>query len=273
MHDGTVSAELGIGGWPVARGERHGRAGSRARAQRGAAAPPDAPLGRASRSHALGRARAEGVAATAEVTPHHLVPHRRGGALARSEHEDEPAARRRDADRTALVDALRDGTITCVATDHAPHAREEKDAPFEAAPFGVTGLETAFAALHTHLVVPGSSRSRRCSSACPRGPRARSACRCRAIAVGELANVVVLDLEAEWTVTRGAGSARSSANSWLLGETLRGRRHATVADGRSGVRMSQQQTATWRSRTARSSPASRWPPRASPSARPSSRPR
>ena len=58
-------------------------------------------------------------------------------------------------DRAALIDALRDGTIAAIATDHAPHSREEKDVPFEAAPFGVTGLETAFAALYTHLVEPG----------------------------------------------------------------------------------------------------------------------
>ena len=62
---------------------------------------------------------------------------------------------RAEDDRAALVEALRDGTIACVATDHAPHARHEKEVPFEAAPFGVTGLETAFAALYTHLVEPG----------------------------------------------------------------------------------------------------------------------
>ena len=54
-----------------------------------------------------------------------------------------------------MIDALRDGTIACVATDHAPHSREEKETPFEEAPFGVTGLETAFAALYTFLVEPG----------------------------------------------------------------------------------------------------------------------
>ena len=58
-------------------------------------------------------------------------------------------------DRQALVEALRDGTIDCVATDHAPHAREEKEVPFEQAPMGTTGLETAFAALYTGLVLPG----------------------------------------------------------------------------------------------------------------------
>ena len=58
-------------------------------------------------------------------------------------------------DRAALVDALLDGTIAAVATDHAPHARHEKEVPWEAAPFGVTGLETAFPVLYTHLVEPG----------------------------------------------------------------------------------------------------------------------
>ena len=62
---------------------------------------------------------------------------------------------RTEDDRAALIDALRDGTIAAIATDHAPHAPEEKDVPFEAAPFGVTGLETAFASLYTYLVEPG----------------------------------------------------------------------------------------------------------------------
>src|SRR5207302_1714086 len=61
---------------------------------------------------------------------------------------------RAERDRVALLDAVRDGTIEAIATDHAPHAAHEKDVPFEAAPFGVTGLETAFASLYTHLVQP-----------------------------------------------------------------------------------------------------------------------
>ena len=62
---------------------------------------------------------------------------------------------RSERDRQAIVDALRDGTLDCIATDHAPHARDEKEVPFEQAPMGTTGLETAFAAVHTELVVPG----------------------------------------------------------------------------------------------------------------------
>ena len=62
---------------------------------------------------------------------------------------------RSEDDRQALIDGLRSGALDCIATDHAPHSREEKEEPFELAPMGVTGLETAFAALHTGLVVPG----------------------------------------------------------------------------------------------------------------------
>ena len=62
---------------------------------------------------------------------------------------------RTEADRQALIAGLRDGTIECIATDHAPHARHEKEVPFEEAPMGVTGLETAFPVLYTDLVLPG----------------------------------------------------------------------------------------------------------------------
>ena len=151
-----------------------------------------APLGARVGRGARRRARARASRATAEVTPHHLVPHRRGRPLARPEREDEPAAARRRTTARRCVDALRDGTISCVATDHAPHARHEKDVPFEEAPFGVTGLETAFAALYTHLVEPGIAVARdaarahvrragarvRPRRAADRGRRAREPRRC-----------------------------------------------------------------------------------------------
>ena len=69
---------------------------------------------------------------------------------------------RTEDDRLALVEALRDGTIECIATDHAPHARDEKNVPFEQAPMGTTGLESGFAVLYTELVLPGRARASRC---------------------------------------------------------------------------------------------------------------
>ena len=79
---------------------------------------------------------------------------------------------RDEADRQALIEGLRDGTIDCIATDHAPHAREEKEVPFEEAPMGTTGLETAFASVYTELVRPRaccrSASSSRSSAPAPR---------------------------------------------------------------------------------------------------------
>jgi dihydroorotase len=138
---------------------------------------------------------------------------------------------RSEQDRAALVEALRDGTIAAVATDHAPHARHEKEVPFEEAPFGVTGLETAFAALYTRLVeaglLPLSTLLERMSA----GPARIYGLEPPRIAVGAPANLVLLDLETTWSV--GEGRFRSkSANSWLLGQSLRGAVLQTVAAGK-----------------------------------------
>ena len=154
MHEGAVSAELGFAGYPsVAESLMVERDLS-------LAAYEQAPLHLLHLSaresvDALRAAQAKGVGGDRRGHAAPPLPDRRGRALARLEREDEPAAPRRRDDRAALIEGLRDGTIGCVATDHAPHARHEKEVPFEAAPFGVTGLETAFAALYTQLVEPG----------------------------------------------------------------------------------------------------------------------
>src|SRR5439155_14551347 len=97
---------------------------------------------------ALRSAQAEGVAASAEVTPHPLCHTDEAVRTLDPNLKMNPPLRSEE-DRAALVEGLRDGTIGAVATDHAPHARHEKEVPFEAAPFGVIGLETAFSALYT----------------------------------------------------------------------------------------------------------------------------
>jgi dihydroorotase len=134
-------------------------------------------------------------------------------------------------DRAALLDGLRDGTIAAIATDHAPHARHEKEVPWEAAPFGVTGLETAFAALYTHLVEPGLLPLETLLERMAAGPARIYGFDEPAIAVGAAANLVLIDPQAEWTVEERGFRSRS-ANSWLLGERLRSRILLTVAAGR-----------------------------------------
>jgi dihydroorotase len=179
---------------------------------------------------ALRRARDGGVRATAEVTPHHLCLTDEAVRSLDPNVKMNPPLRAED-DRRALVEALREGTITAVATDHAPHARHEKDVPFEEAPFGVTGLETAFAALYTRLVVPGELTLETLLERMSAGPARALGLPEPRIEVGTRANLVALDLEVDWRVTE-AGFRSLSANSWLLGETLRGRVLRTIADGR-----------------------------------------
>jgi dihydroorotase len=179
---------------------------------------------------ALRAAHAEGVEATAEVTPHHLCLTDEVVRTLNSNVKMNPPLRTDD-DRRALIEALRDGTIGSVATDHAPHARHEKEVPFEAAPFGVTGLETAFAALYSRLVLPGLLPLATLLERMSAGPARAFGLPVPRIAVGEVANVVELDLGAAWTV-RADGFRSRSANSWLLGERLRGAVRRTVADGR-----------------------------------------
>jgi len=179
---------------------------------------------------ALDRALAGGVNATAEVTPHHLVLTDDAVRSLDPNVKMNPPLRAAE-DRESLRDALRRGAISCIATDHAPHARHEKDVPFEEAPFGVTGLETAFAALYTHLVVPGELALETLLDRMSTGPARAFGIEQPRVEVGARANLVALDLEAEWTVSED-GFRSLSANSWLLGETLRGRVVKTVADGR-----------------------------------------
>jgi dihydroorotase len=228
-HEGAVSAALGLGGYPsVAESVMVER---------------DLALAGLEDRHvhlmhlsaresvaSLDRALATGVAATAEVTPHHLVLTDEAVRSLDPNVKMNPPLRGDD-DREALLDALRRGAVSCIATDHAPHARPEKEVPFEEAPFGVTGLETAFAALYTHLVAPGALALETLLVRMSAGPARTFGLPVPRIEVGARANLVVLDLEQEWRVDED-GFRSLSANSWLLGRTLRGRVVRTVADGR-----------------------------------------
>jgi dihydroorotase len=178
---------------------------------------------------ALRRARDAGARASGEVTPHHLVLTDEAVRSLDPNVKMNPPLRA-ERDRIALVDALRDGTIEAVATDHAPHAREEKDVPFEAAPFGVTGLETAFAALHDALVVPGLLSLATLLERMSAGPARIFGLERPRIAAGARANLVLLDCVGQTHVSEHGFRSRS-ANSWLLGRTLRGRVAMTIANG------------------------------------------
>ncbi|KYH14729.1 dihydroorotase [Staphylococcus kloosii] len=100
-------------------------------------------------------AKKAGIHVTAEVTPHHLLLTEDDVPGDNAIYKMNPPLRSKE-DRQALLDALEDGTIDCIATDHAPHAKEEKDQPMTKAPFGIVGSETAFPLLYTHFVKNGS---------------------------------------------------------------------------------------------------------------------
>jgi dihydroorotase len=228
-HDGAVAAELGLGPYPsVAESVMIER-------DLALAAYEERPLHLMHLSaresvDALRAAQAAGVRATGEVTPHHLALTDEAIRSLDPNLKMNPPLRA-EGDRQALIEALRDGTIGAIATDHAPHSREEKDAPFEEAPFGVTGLETAFAALYTRLVEPGVLPLETLLERMSTGPaRALGLVEPR-IELGARANLVVLDLAAAWEVTEDGFRSRS-ANSWLLGQRLLGQVVRTIADGR-----------------------------------------
>ena len=227
MHEGEVSALLGLAGIPsisestmIARDAAIARyEGGRIHVQHVSAAES---------VEAVERAKADGVRISAEVTPHHLCLSDDSVRSLDANSKMNPPLRSEE-DRRALVEALRSGTLDCVATDHAPHAREEKEQPFEVAPMGVTGLETAFAALHTRLVLPGlidlsTLVMRMTAGGAPFGLPAPT------LAPGAEANVCLVDPEAEWEVGE-AGYESRSANCAFGGQPLTGRVRMTVAGG------------------------------------------
>jgi dihydroorotase len=229
MHEGVVSAELGFRGYPsVAESVMVGR-------DLALAAYEEQPihllhLSARESVDELRHARAAGVQATGEATPHHLCLTDEAVRTLDANLKMNPPLRAEE-DRLALVEGLKDGTISAIATDHAPHASHEKDVPFEEAPFGVTGLETAFAVLYTRLVEPGVVPLATVLERLSAGPARIYGLEPPRIAVGAPANIVVLDLEATWRVGENGFRSRS-ANSWLLGATLKSKVVQTVADGK-----------------------------------------
>jgi dihydroorotase len=234
MHEGPVSAALGLTGIPSVS-ESTAIARDAALAAYEDARIHVQHLSAAESVEAVRAARAAGARISAEASPHHLcLTDEAVRSLDAGRFKMNPPLRA-EADRQALLDGLRDGTIECIATDHAPHVAEEKEVPFEQAAMGVTGLETAFAALHTHLVLPGVLDlalvvERLAGGAEPFGLERPT------LAPGGEANVVLCDLGARWTVGEEGYESRSD-NSWCAGEELTGRVLMTLAGGQVAYRL------------------------------------
>jgi dihydroorotase len=227
MHEGAVSARLGLTGIP-SLSESTMVARDAALAGYEEARVHFQHLSCVESVEALAAARERGARVSGEATPHHLTLTDDVVRTLDSRFKMNPPLRSEE-DRRALIEALRSGVIECIATDHAPHARHEKEVPFEQAPMGTTGLETAFSALFTELVMPDELELETVIERMTAGgalyglpvPR---------IAPGEPANLTLVDLAASFEV--GArGYVSRSQNCCFHGRTLHGRVELTIAAG------------------------------------------
>jgi dihydroorotase len=227
MHEGAVSLELGLAGIPsISESTMIARDSLIAEHEGGRVHFQHLSTRRS--IDIVADARARGVRVSAEVSPHHLLltdEYVRG--LDSSFKVNPPL--RSEQDRVALVDALRVGTIECIATDHAPHARDEKNVPFEQAPMGTTGLESSFAVLYTELVMPGVLTLETLLERLTAGARLFDL-EVPSIEVGRPANVCLIDLEAQWRIGESGYESRS-ANCCFAGREVNGRTLLTVAAG------------------------------------------
>jgi len=176
------------------------------------------------------RAKEQGIRVSAEVTPHHLT------LTDRACERYDPHAKmnpplREDEDVAAVRQGLKEGVIDCIASDHAPHAYDAKEAAFDDAPFGIVGLETAFGVAHTELVVKGVltlpellHRMSTAAAAVFRLPGGT-------LAPGAAADIVVLDVAARWLVDATAFFSKSR-NTPFSGRALTGRAALTIVDGK-----------------------------------------
>ena len=227
MHEGALSAELGIPGVSAAS-EATMLARDAVLAGCEAGRVHFQHLSCAASVHALAAAKACGARVSAEATPHHLLLTEEDvRELNTSMKMNPPLAT--EVDRKVLVEALRAGTIDCVATDHAPHARAEKELPFTEAPMGTTGLETAFAALYTALVLPGVLSLGVLVERMTTGA-ALFELPTPLIARDAEANLTLVDLQAAWIAGEHGWQSRSE-NCCFAGRRLRGRVLMTLAAG------------------------------------------
>src|SRR2546422_3528496 len=228
MHEGLVSTRLGLKGIPAAAEE--------------IMVARDVLLAELTGGHVhlchmsargsvaiIREAKDRGIRVTAEVTPHHLTL----TDYACEEYDTHAKMNpplREAADIAALRGALKDGVIDCIASDHAPHAYDEKEAAFDDAPFGVVGLETAFAVAHTELVEGGvftlPELIRRMSTEPARVFHLSGG----TLAPGAVGDVAVFDTTAKWSVDPAAFHSKSR-NTPFTGRPLTGRAVLTIVGG------------------------------------------
>jgi dihydroorotase len=229
MNEGVVSTELGIPGAPAAA-EDVMVARDILLAELTGAHVHIAHLSTAGAVRLVRDAKARGVRVTAEVTPHHLLLTEEAVRDFDSNTKMAPPLRtKRDVE--VLLEALIDGTIDCIATDHAPHAASEKEGEYDHAAFGIVGLETAVGLLLDRLVRTGALPLGTLVSRLSRDPARLLGLPGGSLAAGGPADVTILDLEAPWTVDPARFQSKSR-NSPFGGWAITGRPWRTIVGGR-----------------------------------------
>lgn len=229
VNEGVVSTRLGMAGWPAA-GEEVQVARDIRIAELTGCRLHLAHLSTEGSVELVRAAKARGLAVTCEVTPHHLFLTEDDISDAYDTNMKMNPPLRTVADAEALLAGLLDGTVDCIATDHAPHAPHEKALEFELAPFGTTGLETALALVSTRLVAEGRATWSDVATWMAHGPRRALSLPEVRIEAGQVADLTVVDPDQEWEVRADAFVSRSR-NSAFVGTKLKGRASDVLIGG------------------------------------------
>ena len=221
VNEGVVSTRLGLAGWPAT--------GEELQIQRDIALSEltGCPIHIQHITSARGvelvrEGKARGIQVTCEVTPHHLVLNEDDITTTYNTNLKMNPPLRSKADNAALIEGIKDGTIDCIVTDHAPHADHEKAREFELAPFGMTGLETSLGVILTYLVDPGLITYNELVELMAIKPREILRLGQVTLKQGSVADITIFDPEVTWTVQSDDMYSKSH-NSGFLGYTLKGR--------------------------------------------------
>ena len=228
VNEGVVSTRMGLPGWPAAAEEVMVARDIRLAELTGCRLHL-AHLSTAASVALVRDAKAAGLPVTCEVTPHHLFLDEDALLGYDTNLKMNPPLRTAE-DRAALVEAVCDGTVDCIATDHAPHAPHEKELEFELAPFGTTGLETALSLVNTNLVATEKLAWADVVRLMCHGPRAALGLPPVTLAAGSVADITIVDPEARVEVTRDWFYSKSR-NSAFLGMKLLGKASDVLVGG------------------------------------------